>query len=130
MSLKLASNNSPAYTYFSEDTGVTPINVAVILDGSGGTEDSTEAHIYLVATVDNYTSITVEPVNEVDTGINYQVSLTSGSGFAESVTPPNMDASGADVVDDIYVKAVVANDGTVSAGSFTAANIRVTSTKV
>lgn len=129
MSLKLAKNNTPTYDYFSEGDDTDPISVTVTLDNTGGTTESSEATAYLVATTFNYTGITVEPVNEVDSGINWQVSLSAGTGFAESVTPSNMDALSADVVTPIYLKAVNANDGSVATGNYTAANVRVTATE-
>lgn len=129
MSLKLSSNDTPPYSYFSSGTEATPITVSVTLDNTGGTVTSSEVTIYAVATTYNYTSITMTCVNEVDTGIDWEISLTSGSGFANSIAPGDMDASSADVTTPIYVRATFVNDGSLATGDYTAANINLSGTE-
>lgn len=126
MSLKLSKTNTPAYDYYSEGDGTDPVAAAITLDGTGGTVTSSVITAYLIATLLSYTSITVEPINE-ETGINWQVSLDN-STWAESVTPPNLDATSADQVDTIYLRAVALNDGSVTPGAKIACNVRVAAT--
>jgi len=127
MSLKLSSTNTSPYDYYSEGDGSAPISASVTLDNNGGTKDTNVVTSYLVGTDYNYTGITVEPVNE-ETGIDWKVSLDN-STWDDSIDPGDMDASSDDVVTTIYLKAVIANDGTVSTGNYVAADVKVTATE-
>ena len=123
MSLKLSKTNTPAYDYYSEGDGTDPATQAVTLDGSGGTVTSSAITAYLIATLLAYSSISVTPVSE-EAGINWQVSLDN-INWAETVSPANMNATAADQVTTIYLRYVATNDGTVTPGYKTAANVRV-----
>ncbi len=127
MSLKLAKNNAPTYDYYSEGDGTDPVSVSVTLDNSGGTSDTDVVTAYLIATTYNYTGITVQPVSE-ETGVDWKVSLDN-SNWYDSVNPTDMDATGGDQNTTIYLKAVVNNDGTVSTGNYTAADVQITATE-
>ena len=126
MSLKLSSTNTSPYSYYSEGDGSNPITASVTLDNSGGTLDTNVVTAYLVATTYSYTGITVQPVNE-ETGIDWQISLDNAT-WAQSITPADMDATAADQVVAVYLKAVVANDGTVDIGNYVAADIQINAT--
>ena len=128
MSIKLSSTNVSPYNYYSEGDGSNPISASVTLDGTGGTVDTNVVTTYLVATTFNYTGITVQPVTE-ETGINWQVSLDGGTTWAESVSPADMDATAGDQTVAVSIKAVVANDGTVSTGTYVAADVQITATE-
>ena len=126
MSLKLSSTNTSPYSYYSEGDGSNPVQASVTLDNSGGTKDTDVVTAYLVATTNSYTGITVQPVTE-ETGIDWQMSLDN-STWAKSVTPSDMDATGGDQVKTVYLKAVVANDGTVDIGNYVGADVQITAT--
>lgn len=117
---------------FSLGDGLDPIDVgSVNLDDSGTptTEESTVINFEILASTYNYTGLGLTLVNE-ETGINYQLSITSAvAGFAESVVPVDMDATGGDVRQDVWIKAIVANDGTVSSGDHAVPDIRLTGTE-
>lgn len=125
--LKLAKNNAPAYDYYSEGDGSDPISAAVVLDGSGGTVESAVVTAYLVATNYRYTGITVTPVNE-ETGVDWKVSLDNAA-WGESVNPADMNALAADQAIPVYLKAVIANDGSVPTSIKTGADIEITATE-
>lgn len=126
MSLKIATNNAPAYAYLSEGDGSNPAASAATVNGTGGTSIGTVLLLYLIATTYNYTGISVTPVNE-EAGVNWQVSL-NGSAWAETVSPADMDARAGDQVIAIYLRPVVNNDGSVPVGTYTACNIEVAAT--
>lgn len=126
MSLKLSSTNTSPYSYYSEGDGSNPITASVTLDNAGGTLDTNVVTAYLVATTYSYTGITVQPVNE-EAGIDWQISLDNTT-WAQSITPADMDATAGDQVTTVYLKAVVANDGTVDIGNYVAADIQINAT--
>lgn len=126
--LKLAKNNAPAYDTYSEGDGTDPVlPTPPTLDGSGGTVTTAVVTAYLVATQFRYTGITVAPVSE-QAGINWQVSLDNAA-WAESVAPADMNALAADVVIPLYLRAVVANDGSVPTGVYVGADINIAATE-
>jgi len=127
MSLQLSKTNTAPYDYVSQNDGTNPISVNVTLDNSGGTVTSSTVTAYLVATQYNYTGITVQPVNE-EAGLNWQVSL-DGTTWAESVTPADMDGRTADAITNVYFRLVATNDGTVTTGNYTLADVQVTATE-
>lgn len=130
MSLQLSSSDSSPYSFFSSDGGGSvPIPVSVTLDNTGGTTTSAEVEIFVVAQTHAYSGISVTCINETDTGIDYEISLTSGTGFANTVSPSDMDASSSDQTTSIFVRAVFANDGTISTGDYTAADINLAGTE-
>lgn len=126
MSLKIATNNAPAYDYLSEGDGSNPAASSATVNGTGGTSIGTVLILYLIATTYNYTGLSVTPVNET-AGINWQVSL-NGSAWAESVNPGDMDARAGDQVTTLYLRPVVDNDGSVGVGTYTACDIEVAAT--
>ena len=127
MSLKMSSTNTSPYSYFSEGDESAPLSASATLDNSGGTTDSNVITSYLVGTSYNYTGITVTFQNE-ETGINWQLSL-DGTNWAESITPTDMNALASDQVTTVYAKFVANNDGTVSTGEYTIADIKITATE-
>ena len=129
MSLQLSSTDTSPYAFFSVGTGATPVTMSETLDQTGGTETSAEVEVFIVAEDYSYTGITATCVNETDTGIDLEISLTSGTGFANTVSPSDMDASSADVVTSLFVRAVSSNDGTLTTNDYTAANINVSGTE-
>ena len=135
MSLKIASNNTPAYAYYSEGSGATPITVSVTLDGTGTPSTITGATTgltYLVGvdssgTIGSYSGITIAPINE-ESGINWEISDDNAS-FGESITPDDMDVSSTDQVVQIYLQAVVDNDGSVATNNYVLPDIQITATE-
>lgn len=135
MSLKIASNNTPAYAYYSEGTGATPITVSVTLDGTGAPTTITGATTnptYLVGvdssgTIGSYSGITIAPINE-EVGINWEISADNIT-FGESISPTDMDVSATDQVVQIYLQAVVANDGSVETNNYVLPDIQITATE-
>lgn len=128
MSLLISSTNVPAYAYFSQGTGVTPISATATLDGLGGTIDSDVKTVYLIATTFNYTAITVAPITETDAGINWQISLDNIT-YGETVSPTAMDATATDKVTTLYLKAVNTNDGSIVTGVYTGADVQISATE-
>ena len=125
MSLRLASNNTSPYAYYSTDTGSTPIKCKAILDGSGGTVTATsEQPVHLVATDWRYSGISIGFINE-HTGIDWQISA-DGVSYGESIAPADMDALTADQTVQIYIRAIFQNDGSVDTGLYTAPDAQIT----
>lgn len=122
--LKLSKNTAPAYDYYSEGDGSDPVPSTAAVSGTGGSALGAVVTAYLVATTYNYTGIAVTPVSE-ETGINWQVSLDN-STWLETVSPADMDARVTDQVTTIYLRPTVANDGSVTVGSYTACDVSVT----
>lgn len=129
MALLVCTNNTGTngdintYSPLSVGDSSNPLTSGVVLDGSGGTVDSSTSSLYLVATVYNYTGISVSIT--VDTAsIDWKVSL-DGTTWADSVVVSDMNALVTDVVTPVYFKCVVLNDGTVSAQVFNSAKIRI-----
>jgi len=127
MSLLISKTNTSPYDYVSQGDESNPISVSVTLDNAGGTITSSAVTAYLVATQYNYTGITAQPINE-QTGINWQVSLDNAT-WAESVTPADMDGRTTDALTTVYLRAVVANDGTVATGNYIQADVQVNATE-
>jgi hypothetical protein len=117
---------------FSIGDGSDPIDVgAVNLDDTNSptTEESTVLNFEILASTYNYTALGMSILNE-DTGINYELSITSAvAGFSDTVTPIDMDATGGDVRQDIWVKTIVDNDGSVAAGAKAVPDIQLTGTE-
>ena len=114
-------------TEYSIGTGITPLDVGTVnLDDSGTptTEESTPLNFEILASTFNYTSLGLTLVNE-ETGINYELSLDNIS-YLDTVVPIDMDATGADVRQDIWLKAIVDNDGSVAAGDHAVPDVRLT----
>jgi hypothetical protein len=124
MALKISKTNAPAYDYYSEGDGTDPVASTAAVSGTGGSAVGAVVTAYLVATTYNYTDIAVTPAAE-ETGINWQVSLDNAT-WLETVSPADMDATSADQVVTIYLRPTVANDGSVTVGSYTACNVSVT----
>lgn len=124
MSLQIAKNSSPPYDYYSSGDDSDPISRSVVLDGDGVADVSNVLTAYLVATTYSYTDITVSVVDN-PAGVTWEVSLSSGSGFGSSVSPDDMDASIADQTTAVYLRATVADDGSVDPSVVTAPVIRI-----
>jgi hypothetical protein len=130
MSLKLASNNAPAYLYYSSGDGSSPVSVSGTITGTGGTVDSTVVTMYLIATTFRYTGITLSLVNE-QAGMDWKLSLDNIT-FADTRAPADMNALVTDQVITVYAKCVLANDGSGNqpvTGIYTVPDIRITATE-
>lgn len=123
MSLKLAKNNTPAYAYYSTGDGSDPVRAAAIVNGGGGSANSSVVAAYLVAETYRYTDIIVQPIND-EPGIDWQVSLDN-SDWYDSVAPADMDALSADIATPIWLRAVVANDGSIGTGIYSVPDIEI-----
>jgi len=138
MSLKLVKKSTS--DDFSSGDGTDPVSMSVTLDDSSSpaTIDSDVVNAELLATTYSYTGIALSIVSE-ESGVDFKLSLdntnwhdalTSGTvDDAVAGEIGNMDASGTDQRTDIYIKTVNDNDGGVSAGQHTAADIRLTATE-
>jgi hypothetical protein len=115
---------------FSFGDGSDPIINSVTLDGSGGTEVSDELQIDLYADSGSYEDISLEVVSP-DAGIVYQGSL-NGVDFDDinSLIISNVDAGSAPQRITFYLRVAVDNDGTVSAGSYTNPDLKLTATQI
>jgi hypothetical protein len=123
MSITLSKTDTAPYDYVSESDGSNPLASTVVLDASGGTEDSEVITVYVVATTYNYTAISISTVNE-DAGIDWKLSLNNVDWY-DTVEPGDMDATSDDQVTTIYAKAVVTDDGSVPAGTYATPDITV-----
>jgi hypothetical protein len=115
---------------FSFGDGSDPIINSVTLDGSGGTEISNELQIDLYADSGSYEDISLEIVSP-DAGIVYQGSLT-GVDFDDinSLIIPTVDAVSTPQRIPLYLRVVVDNDGTVTGGSYTNPDLKLTATQI
>lgn len=129
MALLICKNNTgtngdiTSYDPLSQGDNTDPLMAAVLLDGSGGTKESTPSQLYLVATLKKYTAIFVEVIND-NASIDWKLSLDS-STWSDNVSPSDMDALITDQVIPIYFKCIVANDGSVGSQTFTDPKIRI-----
>lgn len=130
--IKPSKTNVDPYSYYSVDgSGTVPIRLRGILDGSGGTVTFIpDDPVYVVGTaepdgVDNITDISAEPVNE-EAGINFQVSLNNTEWY-ESVVLNDMVVLPS--AQRVYLRALVANDGSVATNNYTLAKLRIIATE-
>ncbi len=101
------------------------------------TKESNALNFELLAENDYFTGIALSILNE-DSGRDYKLSLDrtywhgslSGgvSDDAENGIIGNIDAGGGNVRKDIYVKAVVDNNGSISSGIFTTPQLKLIAT--
>jgi hypothetical protein len=128
MALKLVKVGTTDEFSFGDESD--PIINSVILDGSGGTEISNELQIDLYADSGSYEDISLEIVSP-DAGIVYQGSLT-GVDFDDinSLIIPTVDAVSTPQRIPLYLRVVVDNDGTVSAGSYTNPDLKLIATQI
>ena len=119
LSLGLAHGNSAPYDYFSlDDSEADPITVQIELDQTGGDLDSDYVLIYLIAD-DSFDLVTIEIQSE-DAGVEWKISETD-SDYGDSINKSSVTAGAYPV----YVKATVANDGTITTDQVSA-NFKVT----
>jgi hypothetical protein len=128
MALKLVKVGTTDEFSFGDESD--PIINSVTLDGSGGTEISNELQIDLYADSGSYEDISLEIVSP-DAGIVYQGSLT-GVDFDDinSLIIPTVDAVSTPQRIPLYLRVVVDNDGTVSAGSYTNPDLKLIATQI
>jgi hypothetical protein len=127
MSLKISLTDTAPYDYFSEGDGSNPISTSITLDNTGGNVETSTMTLYLVATGYNYTGITLSQIN-AELGYDWLLS-SDNTTFSTSITMPDMDASGSDVITAIYLKVSASNDGTVATGVYTQPDIQIDSTE-
>lgn len=116
MSLKLAKNNVAPYDYYSESDGTDPAEVSVSLTNLGGTVNG-NVSTHLVATEFRYSDIVLSFANEA-TGMDWKMSA-DGVNYYETLLVNEMDARTLGLTTPIYLRCVVANDGTVTTGLYT-----------
>ena len=120
---------------YSYGDGTDPISFTDTLTDSGSpsTIDSSIVHTQIKASTYLYSNIAVTIVNE-QTGMDYKLSLnqtnwfdslTSGAGGDTVGQIANMDGTTGDKTEDVYIKCVVANDGSVSSGTKTTPDVRL-----
>jgi hypothetical protein len=121
-----------------DDSGSDPVSLAATLTDEGTTVDTNVVIAELLATTYAYTDITVDIPSE-DTGIDFKFSLddvnwydnlnSSPSGNLPAGTIPEPDATGGDVRQTVYIKAVVDNDGTVPTDLYEDAQVQLSFTE-
>jgi hypothetical protein len=119
-------------------SGSDPVSLTAALNDTGGTLDTNVVTTELLATTHEYTDITLDIPSE-DTSIDFKFSLdnvnwhddldSSPSGDLAAGTIPEPDATGGDVRQTVYIKAVVDNDGTVSANTYEDAQVSLAFTE-
>lgn len=125
---------------FSLGDELDPVVNAVTLDddSSPATVDSDSVNFEIKASTYNYTGIALSVTSE-EAGIDYKLSLNN-TDWHDSLTGGasddlvngvigDMDATGGDVTKDVYIKAVVDNDGSVSSGNHATPNLQLTATE-
>lgn len=139
MSLQLVKNSTTdEYSYGG--AGDDPVPNTVTLDDSStpATEETNILNLEIRATDYLYEAIALSIENE-EAGINYELSLdntnwfdalTSGAGGLDIGEIPDMDATTINKTQDVYVKAIVANDGSVTAGTKTTPKLRLIGTEI
>lgn len=113
------------------DNPAAPATVTLDNTGSPATVDSAVVDLYLIARTYNYTGIAMSIANE-QAGMDWKLSADAGTTYKDSLDStdlPAMDATSADVVKAIKVKAVVANNATVATGIYTVPDIQTVSTE-
>lgn len=126
---------------YSIGTGLDPIATTVTLDDTStpATEDSDVEVAQIRCTTFEYQDIAISIQTETDTGVDYKLSLdntnwfdalTSGAGGDAAGEIDDIDATGGPEVKTVYIKAVVDNDGTTTAGVNDNAKVRLTATEI
>jgi len=126
---------------YSIGTGLDPITLAASLDDTStpATEDSDTETAQIRCTTYEYQDIALSIQTETDTGVDYKLSLdntnwfdelTSGAGGDAAGEIDDIDATSGTVTKTVYIKAVVDNDGTASAGLNDNAKVRLTATEI
>ena len=113
------------------DNPAAPATVTLDNSGSPATVDSAVVDLYLIARTYNYTGIAMSIANE-QAGMDWKLSADAGTTYEDSLDStdlPAMDATSADQVKAIKVKAVVANNATVATGVYTVPDIQTVSTE-
>ena len=139
MSLQLVKHDTTdEYSYGGAGDDPVPNTVTLDDSSSPATEDTNVLELDIRATTYEYTGIALSIVNE-DTGVDYKLSLdninwfdtlSSGSGGLDIGEIPDMDATEGVVVQNVYIKSVVDNDGSVTAGTKTTPKLRLESTEI
>jgi hypothetical protein len=136
MALQLVKN-STTDEYSFGGANDDPVSLSVNLDDTGGTEDSSTVTAQIRATTYLYTGIAMSIQSE-ESGIDYKLSLnntnffdslTSGSGGDAAGEIADIDATSGAQTKTVYIKSVVNNNGTVTAGNKTGAKVRLTGTE-
>ena len=138
MALQLVKNSTTDEFSFG-GAGDDPISKSVNLDDSGSpaTIDTNTITAQIRATTYLYSNISMSVISE-DAGIDYKLSLNntnffdslaSGNGGDAAGEIPNIDATSETQTKTVYIKAVVDNDGSVSAGDKTTPKIRLSRTE-
>lgn len=113
------------------DNPAAPATVTLGNSGSPATVDSAVVDLYLIARTYNYTGIAMSIANE-QAGMDWKLSADAGTTYEDSLDStdlPAMDATSADQVKAIKIKAVVANNATVATGIYTVPDIQTVSTE-
>lgn len=121
---------------FSYETELDPVTLSAIVDGSGTptTVDSTTVNFEIRASTYEYEDIVLS-IHDEDSGINYKLSLNNvnwhdalTSGLVDDLVNGvigDMDGTGSDELQDVYIKAVITNDGSVDMGSYSIPSLRL-----
>jgi len=136
MALQLVKNGTSDDFSFG-GAGDDPISKSVNLDDTGGTINTNTVTAQLRATTWDYTNISMSIQSE-ESGLDYKLSLdntnwhdslASGNGGDAAGQIANIDATGGTQTKTVYIRAVVNNNGTVTAGQKTAAKVRLNFTE-
>lgn len=132
MSLKVTKDTTAAPVEYSSGTGLTPVTVAITLDGTNSPTTvvgSPLEPIYVWAdddtgTIDNYSDL-IAKIEGSDTGITWELSLDGETGWGSSISLSDMDVSVSHAATQIYARASALNDGSVLTANYTTADINI-----
>lgn len=123
MSLKLSSNNIEPYNYYSSETSLNPIITQLTLDYNTPNTYSNVLVVYLIATENIYTNISLEFSTE-DLGIDWFMSYDNNNWF-KSIILIDLDARSGNIIIPLFFKSGMLNDGSVIDGNYTQCKINI-----
>lgn len=130
--LVVSLSNLPADELSFGGSGANPGNLEVLLDNSGGTEDSTELQLYLVATdlgvggVSAFNNVSLAFFTEDDPGIDLRIAPdNAGSPGAYIDGPLDFGDITVNGATPFWVKAVVNDNGSVETNRYSSTKLGI-----
>lgn len=130
--IQLTEDSTATPVVYSEGDGTNPITAPVTTDGTGGTVTGTPTSDIFVwadntgGDIDNYSGISLS-LSGSDTGITWELSADNTT-FASSINLSDLDVSLGYQTTQIYARATVLNDGSVTVSNYTTADVELTAT--
>lgn len=131
MSLKLSKTNIEPYNYYSVDSigeGSNAITTELTLDYGAPIKYSEIIIVYLIATLNIYTNISVTILYE-NPGTNWFLSYDTTNWY-KTIMLSDVDSRDINKIRNLYFRSAMLNDGTVIDGKYFQCKILVTANEI